>query len=154
MGFSDSYNKTYSSCPYTYTACKALFHLSEALNMRLQVRWTPRVSGKGEKIADHLSKGKFKEASEVSPGLSPSPSYIPRTLLSWIRNPIRVLGQAIIEEMSDYTEVLRCGVERQSAVDGLVVRAGSERVLYLNKPNHVEQSMNLSPDLEEEEMEL
>ena len=130
IGFCDSYNKGSSNCPYTYTICKALFHVCEALNAEVIVRWTPRVSGPGETVADHLSKGKFKEAFAVSfdedtrANFTANPSYIPRTLISWLENPVksRLLGQAIIEEMADYTQVLRRGVEIQAAVEGLVVK--------------------------------
>ena len=39
-------------------------------------------------------------------------------------NPVktRLLGQAMVEEMSDYTEVLRWGIEERVAVNALVVR--------------------------------
>ena len=124
VGFADSYNKGSSSCPYTYTVCKALHHVAEALNMGIQVRWTPRTSGPGERVADHLSKGKFKEAFTEAPSFATGPSYIPRTLLAWLENPSksRLLGQAMVEEMSDYTRVLRHGIEEKEAVDALVVR--------------------------------
>ena len=130
IGFADSYRRGASSCPYTYTVCKALYHVSLALNLGIQVRWTPRVSGPGEIVADHLSKGKFQQAFEVTfedntgTKFTKEMSYIPRTLAAWIRNPVktRLLGQAIIEEMAGYTKVLRLGIEKQKDVDCLVVK--------------------------------
>ena len=75
-------------------------------------------------MADNLSKGKFAEAFQEASNFSPSPSYIPRTLVAWLENPVktRLLGQAMVEEMSDYTEVLRWGIEERVAVNALVVR--------------------------------
>ena len=135
IGFADSYRRGASSCPYTYTVCKALYHVSMALNMGILVRWTPRVSGPGKIVADHLSKGKFQEAFSVlfpdststlnnRTNFARETSYVPRTLIAWMENPIRtrLLGQAMVDEMSDYTEVLRRGIEKQQAVDCLVVK--------------------------------
>ena len=125
VGFAETFHKGSSSCPYTYSACKALYHVAEALNMGTQVRWTPRVSGPGERVADHLSKGKLCEAFKEAPGLATGPSDIPLTLLAWLTNPskTRLLGQAIVEEMAGYTEVLRNGIEERLAVEALVKRA-------------------------------
>ena len=124
VGFAECFRKGSSSCPYTYSACKALYHIARALNAEILVRWTPRISGPGERVADNLSKGKFAEAFQEASNFSPSPSYIPRTLVAWLENPVktRLLGQAMVEEMSDYTEVLRWGIEEQVAVNALVVR--------------------------------
>ena len=130
IGFADSYRRGASSCPYTYTVCKALYHVSMALNMGILVRWTPRVSGPGEIVADHLSKGKFQQAFEVTfedsngTNFAKAPSYIPRTLIAWLENPVktRLLGQAIIDEMASYTQVLRLGIEKQEDVECLVVK--------------------------------
>lgn len=137
IGFADSYKRGASSCPYTYTVCKALYHVSIALNMGILVRWTPRVSGPGEIVADHLSKGKFQQAFEVTfedgnrTNFARAPSHIPRTLIAWIENPVktRLLGQAIIDEMASYTKVLRLGIEKQKDVECLVVKG--KRNLHL-----------------------
>ena len=51
------------------------------------------------------------------------------TLVSWLDYPIqsRVLGHAILHEMSGYTPVLRWGVEDKFAVSALVKRCKRDR---------------------------
>ena len=102
----------------------ALNNVAEGLNAGLEVVKTPRVSGPGEKVADHLSKGRFEDAFSEDPSFRAEPSFIPRTLISWLQKPVetRLLGQAILEEMSDYTEILRLSLESKEEVEKLVRR--------------------------------
>ena len=124
IGFVEAFKKASSGCGYTYTVMKALHHVAEALNVGLQVVKTPRTSGPGERVADFLSKGKFKEAFNEAETFREAPSFIPKTLTYWLENPreSRILGQAIIEEMSSYTSVIRWGVEKIDEVNLLVKR--------------------------------
>ena len=120
-GFYYSYNKGYSSDPYLMTVVMALSAMARALDINLWVRWTPRRSGLGERVADDLSKADFRAARENIPRLSKEPSDISRTLISWIENPIqsRVLGQAMVEECSRITPVLRWNLENSDEVQVL-----------------------------------
>ena len=95
------------------------------MDINLLVVKTPRVSGVGEEAADHLSKGKFKEAFALSDRFLTETAFIPRTLVAWLEHPkpSRVLGQAMLEEMSDYTDVLRRGWESVEEVSSLVRRS-------------------------------
>ena len=71
-----------------------------------------------------LSIEASREAFREAPNFAPEPSYIPRTLLAWLETPTksRLLGQAMVVEMSDYTKVLCLGIEEREAVNTLVVR--------------------------------
>ena len=124
IGFVMATRKGNSTCKFTLTIIMALQHVTKALNTGLQVVKTPRTSGPGERVADHLSKGKFPEAFMEAESFQPATSFIPRTLVNWLEKPIetRLLGQAIIEEMSSYTEVLRWSMERTDNVMALVRR--------------------------------
>ena len=53
---------------------------------------------------------------------------IPRTLIRWLEHPepSRLLGQAIAEEMSAHTEVLRWSLEKESEIR-LITRSGKRK---------------------------
>ena len=57
-----------------------------------------------------------------------NPSYIPKTLVTWQEHPTasRVLGQAMLDEMSHYVEVLRWNLEEISEVQ-VVTRRGRRK---------------------------
>ena len=124
IGFVLATRKGNCRCKFTLTIIMALNHVAEGLNSGLEVVKTPRVSGPGEKVADHLSKGRFEDAFSEDPSFRAEPSFIPRTLISWLQKPVetRLLGQAILEEMSDYTEILRLSLESKEEVEKLVRR--------------------------------
>ena len=129
IGFVMATRKGNSTCKFTLTVIMALQHVTKALNTGLEVVKTPRTSGPGERVADHLSKGKFSEAFKEADSFQTGPSFIPRTLVNWLEEPIetRLLGQAIIDEMSAYTEVLRWGLERADNVKTLVRHSSRKR---------------------------
>ena len=124
IGFVLSYRKGNSTCSYLVTVIKALNAVAMGLNIGLTVSWSPRVSGTGEEIADHLSKGRIEEALALSERFREEPSEIPRTLVSWLQHPTpsRLLGQGIVEEISQHTQVLRWNLEAESDVLPLVRR--------------------------------
>ena len=76
-----------------------------------EVRSGQVVSGQvrlGQIIADALSKGQWKEAWPVMPMKNDDPSFIPRTLLRWLEDPVPnlELGTDLLREMSRYTSVM------------------------------------------------
>ena len=131
IGFVNAMRKGNSRCKFTLTIMMALYHVTMALNTGIEVVKTPRVSGPGERIADHLSKGKMKEAFREAASFQAEPSYIPRTLVRWLEHPqeTRLLGQAIVKEMSGYTEVLQWNVEMVDDVEALVQHGSKKRKL-------------------------
>ena len=122
------FRKGNSSCPYTMTIIKALDAVARALDITLILVKTPRVSGTGEFVADALSKGRIEEALSQSSRFNRGPSEIPRTLIRWLEHPepSRLLGQAIAEEMSAHTEVLRWSLEKESEIR-LITRSGKRK---------------------------
>ena len=91
----------------TYTVMKALFAVARGLNIRLVVVKTPRCSGRGELIADHLSKTNIPEAAALI-GYHHELLDVPRTLIKYLQHPTptRCLGQAILRELMQGTEIL------------------------------------------------
>ena len=84
----------------------ALEVVCRSLNIKIRMLKTPRCSGRGEVIADLLSKGKVGAA--VSMMGSTKMVEVPRTLLKYLRRPSKscLLGHAILEEISRVTEIL------------------------------------------------
>ena len=60
-GFYRAYRKDTSRDLFTYTVTKAIRTVAAHLDMNLRVIWTPRCSGTGEAIADHLLKHKVAD---------------------------------------------------------------------------------------------
>ena len=111
IGFMYAYDKGHSKCEYAHSVCKALHYVAESLNSTLVVVKTPRRSGVGEVVADELSKGNIERAMELMTDAMPSRSYCPRVLGEWISNPYptRCLGEAIVDELAEFTSVLEWG---------------------------------------------
>ena len=122
-GYVAGQNKGSSSCEYLMTVIMATEAVARALDIQLRVCWSPRRSGTGENVADDLSKGDFASAREELPRFRLDPSEIPRSLVKWINHPrpSRLLGQAIIEEISQHSQVLRWNLERPEEVEDLKV---------------------------------
>ena len=110
-GFVFAYAKATSRCLYAHTLCKALHYVAASLNSTLIVEKTPRRSGKGEEVADELSKGNVSRALEQMDDPMPSRSGWPKVLRQWIKDPYpsRRLGEAIVDELATYTSVLEWG---------------------------------------------
>ena len=107
-GFVGAYLKKHSDCPYLYSVVKAVHDIGAGLNCKVYVKKTKRCSGQGEVAADALSKGDWDQAWAGIPDKARDPGYIPRTLIMWIMNPVPdlQLGQRVLKEMSNYTDVL------------------------------------------------
>ena len=118
-----AYKKGYSTDVYSYTVAKALDVVARGLNCTLVVKKTPRRSSRGEQIADHLSKGEFDTAKELM-GPGHQLRFPPKTLVKYMDSPTvtRVLGSAILRELSDYLEVLTPEVEWDWEVENLTKR--------------------------------
>ena len=59
-------------------------------------------------MADALSKGDWDSAWPLMPRKEVDPRRVPRTILKWIQHPQpdMLLGEKILAEMDEYTEVL------------------------------------------------
>ena len=99
--------KHHSRDLYCYTVMKALAEVCRYVNIRLEIRKTPRCSGTSEILADMLSKGKCQEALANMKG-APRLVVPPRTFLKYMENPrpTRLLGKAMLREMAESYEVL------------------------------------------------
>ena len=128
-GLAYSFKKGNSSCPYAATIIKAMDSVARALDCKLIVVKTPRVSGEGEFVADALSKGRISEALDRLPGHRGGPSEIPRTLAKWLEwpTPSRVLGQAIVHEIGRHTETLKWSLEDSEEVELITWTSGKRK---------------------------
>ena len=87
IGFMLAFNKGNSTCSYLVTVIKALDAVAMALDIGLTISWSPRVSGIGEEIADHHSKGRVREALSLTNRFKKEPSEMSRTLINWLQSP-------------------------------------------------------------------
>ena len=91
------------------------------MNIRLEIRKTPRCSGTSEILADMLSKGKCQEALSNMKGV-PRLVVPPRTFLKYMENPrpTRLLGKAMLMEMAESYEVLPLEPELGHEMEDLI----------------------------------
>ena len=135
-----AFKKGYSTDVYSYTVAKALEVVARGLNCRLVIKKTPRRSGDLEKVADHISKGEFREAKMIM-GRGHQLRFPPKTLVKFLDSPrpTRVLGSAILKELQEYTDVVTPEVEwdweverltarRKSNVDNRLIPAGGKKL--------------------------
>ena len=112
------YEKGYSRCLYAYSALKAIEVVARGINARVFFRKTPRCSGRFERIADHLSRSERAPAFSL---MGQDNVYMepPRTLGKFLMNPVpnRVLGQAILVELSSSMEVLHPEAEHRQELN-------------------------------------
>ena len=102
------YRKRRSKCEYSYTIAKAIGDLAGYLSCKVNVVKIGRCSDQGAKAADALSKGDWDRAWRNMPNKDDDPKRVPRVLLRWLNNPHpdMELGEKIVDEMSQYTEML------------------------------------------------
>ena len=107
-GFVAIYKKKRSKCEYAYTMAKAIYDVGSYLGCKVNVEKIRRCSDPNTEAADALSKGDWQRAWANMPEKETDPQRTPRVLLRWIANPYPDLnlGRKIIEEMSQYTDVL------------------------------------------------
>ena len=110
-GFVFSFLNGNSRCGYLHTVSKALHYVAAALNTDLFVEKIPRRSDLGPVVADELSKGNVAEALGMMGDPCPTMSLVPSSLTTWIEDPheTRTLGEKIVDEMAQFTEVLDWG---------------------------------------------
>ena len=105
---------------YTYSVLLAVRAVARALNARVEYVKVPRCSDKFSIVADALSQGEVKLAKEIL-GEYTYGQYS-STLMKWLCDPVptRVLGQAIVKELSEKYEVIDLEAEWSFEVDRLV----------------------------------
>ena len=116
-----AFTKQHSRDLYCYTVMKALVDICRYLNIRLEVRKTPRCSGEAEILADMLSKGKCMEALSQ---MKDPPRLVmpPRTFFKFMRkpHPTRVLGKAMLMEMGKDMQILPMEPELSHELESLL----------------------------------
>ena len=105
---------------YTYSILLAVRAVARALNARVEYVKVPRCSDKFSIVADALSQGQVEYAKELL-GEYAYGQYS-STLMKWLCDPVptRVLGQAIVKELSEKYEVIELDTEWEFEVDKLV----------------------------------
>ena len=111
IGLCYAYAKGHSRCLYAHSVAKALHYVAVSLNVNLRVEKTPRCSGRGEVVADELSKGNITKALALMDDPMKNPSSVPLVLKEWIKDPFpsRTLGEMIMDELAEFTKVLDWG---------------------------------------------
>jgi hypothetical protein len=114
IGSVEIWRKGYSNhCTLSTTIAKAINTVATAIGCELFIRKITRCSNTGAKIADHLSKGRFKEArsaaAEAGTPLRMEPGRIPQQLLHWLANPVvdDCLGDKIVADIAREIPMLR-----------------------------------------------
>jgi len=107
-GAVEVYRKGYSrNCRLCTTIAKATATIAAAIGCNLEVIKITRCSSTGPKLADQLSKAKFREfrstAAAADWKLDLAPAAIPRTLLRWLDRPVPYdgLGAEILREIGN-----------------------------------------------------
>jgi hypothetical protein len=105
-GAVDVFRRGYSrSCRLCTTIAKAAATVAAAIGCRLEVIKITRCSATGPRLADHLSKAKFKAFREGAAAagwtLLTAPAAIPKALLRWLDRPgpYDGLGAEILKEI-------------------------------------------------------
>jgi hypothetical protein len=106
-GAVEVYRKGYSrNCRLCTTIAKATATVAAGIGCRLEVIKITRCTGTGAKLADHLSKAKFKQFRETANAaeweLTTAPAAIPKSLLRWLARPSPYdgLGAEILRELA------------------------------------------------------
>ena len=108
-GAVDIYKKGQSTaCFYSYTVAKAIYDVARGLNCRVVLSKVHMYSDVGYTAADALSKAGFGMFYSLMPGKNTEPSWVPRTILRWLRDPKDDLdlGKKILLEMFVYSDVI------------------------------------------------
>ena len=111
----------HSRDPLCYTVCKSLDTVARALNIRLEIRHRKRCSDPGTTAADLLSRGRVTEILDAVNSRDSKIGWVSRALTSWLGNPTptRLLGTAIVRELSSITPVLDLEVEWEDELDSV-----------------------------------
>ena len=118
-----AFRKASSKCLYVYTLSKAIYTVARSLDCNVRIEKIRRCSDIPSTVADSLSKGSIADALELmGDDVDYSMGFLSLTLQKWILDPkpSRVLGSAVVEEMSRQTAVLRWEPEWKYEIDKLV----------------------------------
>ncbi len=106
VGAVDVFRRGYSrNCRLCTTIAKAAATVAAAIGCRLEVIKVTRCSATGPRLADHLSKAKFRafreEAAAAGWSVHTAPATIPKVLLRWLDRPgpYDGLGAEILKEI-------------------------------------------------------
>jgi hypothetical protein len=103
------WEKGYSTrCELCTTLVKAIATVAAGLGCRLEIRKITRCSVPAAEAADALSKADFGRFRRLAGGLPVEPLWVPRSVLAWIKNPVRNddLGDEVLRELRQRTLVL------------------------------------------------
>ena len=109
QGLYYAFAKKSSRCPYAYTVARALQAVATGLDVLLEVRKTPRCSGRAEECADALSKGDIARFRKNCSHRRSDKSRSSKVLLRWLADPFPTvdLGRHLLLEIEEHgTEVL------------------------------------------------
>ena len=95
-------------CNLGNTVIRTTYLVATALRCELWVEKVPRCSSMETEAADALSKCDAERFSFYMPDQEPMPRKVPQTLIKWMADPKpdRDLGDRILEEMAETTELL------------------------------------------------
>ena len=100
--------KGQSSDLWLCTMTKAMHDVCRGLGINLEVRWQGRMSGRGERVSDALSKDDISRAAEEWGEVEDAPRPMVKSLRKWIRQPFltRTLGNMILKDL--LAQGIRC----------------------------------------------
>lgn len=103
LGLVLAFRKGHSRCLLTYSVILSLKKLETAFGMKLIIVKTPRCGSPQAEVADWLSKGQLQKVWKFFPHRRSEMGAHSSSLMHWLKNPTptRVLGSAIIKELSE-----------------------------------------------------
>ena len=121
MAFYYAWDSGHSRDEYTYTVVKAIDTVARALNVRLQVIHQKRCSDPPTIAADLMSRGRTKDIFKAVDSPHSREGWVSRTLCLWLMDPepTRLLGTAIVREMTTFTPTLDLEVEWEEELRGI-----------------------------------
>ena len=121
MAVALAYKSGHSKDPLCYSVVKAFDVIARALNVKLTIRHQKRCSDPPTIAADLMSRGRTLDIFEAVNSPTSRLGWVSNTLCSWLADPFptRILGAAIVREMSHFTAVLRLEVEWEDELNVL-----------------------------------
>ena len=116
-----AYKSGHSKDPLCYSVVKAFDVVARALNAKLTIRHQKRCSDPPTIAADMMSRGRTQDIFKAINSPTSKLGWVSETLCSWLADPFptRILGAAIVREMSHFTAVLRLEVEWEEELNVL-----------------------------------
>ena len=108
-GFVYAYTKGSSRCEFIYTLAKYVSDFCRCIGVQAKIFHTGRRTSVGERVADALSKGNFKEVQEEMPGAVDVSHRTSEVLRRWINDPRvdRALARRVLNEVASRVEVFQ-----------------------------------------------